>query len=268
MVGGSLAAMLALTECHPDGPHIAASAVNEPLVDWVFPEQSSDEEKLHAILDPLQSRAARARKRTLSFLECEDGLIKPSVLLQARHSLFSKPEGYFDPFASPALFFRSPGALIPKEEARKPMDDFDELAEIEQQDFHRQQMRLGALSNVSMFQQQGLSDSNEGDLTARVTAPRKSSRRYPRAGSGLRLPNFRITCAQQSPLFDQALEFTELIRRSRLREAEAQQSETERMDAIEIAQLQDTFDARDNTQLWSTGSQDIDDVAAWFKDIL
>ena len=148
------------------------------------------------------------------------------------------------------------------------MDNFEELAQIEQQDFYRQQMRLGALSNASLSNQQGAMNGDESALATRMTAPRKSSRRYPRAGSGLKLPNFRITCARNSPLLDQVSEFTELIRRSRTKDAEAERSEADRTDAIEIAQLQDNLYVHDDTQLWSRGSQDIDDVAEWFREIL
>jgi acetyl esterase/lipase len=39
LVGGSLATMLALTECHLGQSRIGAAAVNSPVVDWVFPDE-------------------------------------------------------------------------------------------------------------------------------------------------------------------------------------------------------------------------------------
>ena len=39
LVGGSLATMLALTECRLGESRIGAAAVNNPIVDWVFPDE-------------------------------------------------------------------------------------------------------------------------------------------------------------------------------------------------------------------------------------
>jgi acetyl esterase/lipase len=39
LIGGSLATMLALTECRLGESRIAAAAVNNPIVDWVFPDE-------------------------------------------------------------------------------------------------------------------------------------------------------------------------------------------------------------------------------------
>lgn len=86
LAGGSLAAMLALTECNPHG--ITAAALGNPIVDWSSPLEScvssnSDSDSLNRSIKNLQT------------------------------SSFAKPEHRYDPFASPLLFFRTPAYELP-----------------------------------------------------------------------------------------------------------------------------------------------------------
>jgi len=265
LIGGGLAAMLALTECHAIGPRVAAAVLNEPIVDWVFPEDTGDEsaseeDQLHE----LTSRKFSTRKsRPSSFHVNTGGSVSPSGLLQARRTLFRKPEDYFDPFASPTLFFRSPGVPIPPGRADEPLDEFAELAQIEQQDFYRQQMRLSALSGLSLSE-----SSSEPEASTPTTVKpvaRKSSRRYPRTGSGLKLPPFLLSCAQRSPLLDQVEEFSSLMVRSKIRDVEAEGSEMQYQHAIKQVERDVVCDVdAESSKLWITGTRNLSASVDWF----
>ncbi|KAI4285263.1 MAG: hypothetical protein L6R38_000800 [Xanthoria sp. 2 TBL-2021] len=84
LAGGSLAAMLALAECNPNG--ITAAALGNPIVDWSSPLQtpvSCDGENLNRSIKNLHTTS------------------------------FAKAEHRYDPFASPLLFFRTPAYELP-----------------------------------------------------------------------------------------------------------------------------------------------------------
>lgn len=120
-VGGSLALMLALTESQS----IHAIAAVEPICDWTgldewcmvpdyLPAETDAQiEKIEEHISNLRlsedGRGAIKRK-TKSQSVAPPELVP---LLEARRSLFAKPERYFDPFASPILFVRTPGRAIP-----------------------------------------------------------------------------------------------------------------------------------------------------------
>ncbi|KAL4792446.1 hypothetical protein BDV19DRAFT_380821 [Aspergillus venezuelensis] len=89
-IGGSLALMLALTE----PTSVTAVAALDPVCDWT----SLDE----YCTSPNAPRKKRYAPRDLV------------PLLKARERFFEKHEKYFDPFASPILFLRSPGKDTPK----------------------------------------------------------------------------------------------------------------------------------------------------------
>ena len=86
LIGGSLATMLALTECRARRPTISAAAMGSPIVDWtaLFPSETG-----------------------------EAGSLSENSLLQLRDDIFPKPDHYHDPFASPLLFFRTPSTSLP-----------------------------------------------------------------------------------------------------------------------------------------------------------
>jgi acetyl esterase/lipase len=79
-VGASLATMLALTEPR----HLHSVNLLNPIVDWVGLEDNGQS-------------------------ETTDG----KELQNLRRKLFWQPADYFDPFASPLLFLRSPGRDVP-----------------------------------------------------------------------------------------------------------------------------------------------------------
>ncbi|KAK5750196.1 hypothetical protein LTS12_019760 [Elasticomyces elasticus] len=98
LIGGGLAAMLALTECRVGQPGIVAAALSSPIVDWV--EQAPDTDATTAQLTDLRGK------------------------------LFRKPEHYFDPFASPMLFLRSAGYTIPPAPPDVLANDMDYLVSL------------------------------------------------------------------------------------------------------------------------------------------
>jgi acetyl esterase/lipase len=139
LIGGSLATMLGLTECRADESRIFAGAVNNPIVDWVFPDElpsvdpsalpeplAPDETELPAESDPMDTRQTeisspmtkspkrpRKKPQPTSWQLYGDNSTIPTLTLSAeRDVLFRKPEHYFDRFASPMHFFRSPHAQM------------------------------------------------------------------------------------------------------------------------------------------------------------
>ena len=121
-IGGSIALMLALTESES----IHAVAALEPICDWTgldaycaIPEEEQDqdqgqdlgqEQKEPETESPETSSKSRGIKKKKRQYPAPPDL---APLLQARESLFSKPSQYFDTFASPLLFLRSPGKPVP-----------------------------------------------------------------------------------------------------------------------------------------------------------
>ncbi|KAL9610989.1 MAG: hypothetical protein Q9167_004334 [Letrouitia subvulpina] len=91
LVGGSLATMLAMTECHRSKLGICAAALGEPIVDWTsfqIPSQKMGNEENQDV-----------GKDTGDEVE---------TLRSARGALFPNIGYCLDPFASPLLFFRTP----------------------------------------------------------------------------------------------------------------------------------------------------------------
>lgn len=85
-----MATTLALTECRTDeNAAVVAAAVNNAVFDWINIDKAADDS-----LKVGESHASR---------------IVSSELCRQRTVLFRKPEDYFDPFASPILFFRAAG---------------------------------------------------------------------------------------------------------------------------------------------------------------
>jgi len=120
-VGGSLAMMLALTESQS----IHAVAAVEPICDWTGLDQwceiaeyltTGPEPTLEGIEGSMADLELSENKKQEKRWRSKSRSIAPPdlvPLLEARESLFAKPERYFDPFASPILFVRTPGRAIP-----------------------------------------------------------------------------------------------------------------------------------------------------------
>lgn len=221
LVGSGLATMLAVTECRLGQPGVVAAAISNPIVDWVDLEESVDSVTL-----PPSSTSMEEQMKDAS-----------GLMLGIRKQVFRKPEHYFDPFASPLIFFRSPGRDVPPLPSNAPLDDMEHLAFLEREDFHRQQLALSAISFMA------LEDAAEDEESK---ARRMTSKGYPSSALGLRLPAFHISAGAASPLQGQASELTKRLRQSFVRQATASDfgrkvlmdDEIEQMDDEERAERQ------------------------------
>ena len=187
LVGGGLAAMLALTESHIGKRGIGAAAAANPIVDWTFPDAVADEGLERDGVESVYTNVIGKRKASSKTTVTDSwtsfgkqGVITADDLLSIRQRIFPKPEYYFDPFASPLLFFRTPGVDVPADESS--MDSPDAPSTI----------------------------SEEVPSTKR----RKAHRRFPPSGSRLRLPSMRISLGEENLLRDQGVAVAELMRRS------------------------------------------------------
>lgn len=123
-IGGSIALMLALTESES----VHAVAALEPICDWTgldayctVPEEGQEQdqgqgqEQKEPEIDPESDSPGTSPKSRSIKKKKPQSPAPPDLpsLLQARESLFSKPSQYFDIFASPLLFLRSPGKPVP-----------------------------------------------------------------------------------------------------------------------------------------------------------
>lgn len=132
-IGGSIALALALTESRA----VHAVAVVEPICDWSgldghcvidtdvdtgdgVGEIENDLANLHiketdkndydVLEEPNTPQPLRKTSPASTSEHAPPDLVP---LLEARETFFAKPTGYFDPFASPLLFLRTPGKGIP-----------------------------------------------------------------------------------------------------------------------------------------------------------
>ena len=182
--------MLALTECRLGSTGVGAAFVNNPIVDWVGmheinPRSDGGGEGIENASDTLNHRQARRGKngaRLSSFAQfASNSRLPASSLLSARFNLFKRPSSYFDPFASPSLFFRTSGA--------NPSLSHDS-------DDSSLPPMLDNVDNQDM------------------AVPHKAYLKYPLSTAALRLPTFRIEICAQCPLRDQIEEFAGSLRRS------------------------------------------------------
>lgn len=170
LVGGSLAAMLALTECREDSTGlgingISAAAIGNPIVDWTGLFGTDSDPLTMPISEKDITRAERSSSSTTNAQP-----MSISGLSAARNSYFAKPDAYFDPFASPLLFFRTPASELP----------FDQAASL------------------------GYSGGSEPeDVPTEPVRKRRSARKHPPSGSKLRLPlHVRVEVGRDSTLKD------------------------------------------------------------------
>jgi acetyl esterase/lipase len=263
LVGGSLATMLALTESRLGESRIAAAAVSNPIVDWVFPENGEMEatsevdsgDPMEHSLKPMEgaksSRSKKNRKVSTSWdLYKDENALSSSSLLSARRQLFRKPASYFDSFASPILFFRSPGADVPYDE--------------------------------NVFSE------DEGTNTSTIRNRRKAHKAFPPTASALVLPEMRISLGAETPLYDQGEELVKLLRRSIIRTREGRAGNQAMLDRFEEEEVDETrktiialeeaekrieFHMPGRTGIWGSPSDpgwrnDVVDAGAWFRKVL
>ncbi|KAI4159975.1 MAG: hypothetical protein LQ342_006103 [Letrouitia transgressa] len=157
--------MLALTECHRSKLGICAAALGEPIVDWTslqIPRQKTGNEEIKDLGKDTGDEAESLRS--------------------LRSALFPSIGYCLDPFASPLLFFRTPGLDI-------------------------------ATPNPAILDR--TTDQEDVPVeTLTVEPKRRSHRKYPPAESDLRLPWTRIDVGTVEALKAQGLEMAQLLHRS------------------------------------------------------
>lgn len=204
--------MLALTECRPRDPTISAAAVGNILADWtaLFPS-------------PERSKSTEAP-------------ISEDSLVQSREKLFSKPEHYHDPFASPLLFFRTPSSSLP--------DPYNQGLPSPSLDLPPDPYALGE------------------DVPTVPDRLRRSHRKYPPAGSALRLPQMRIEIGRQCGIRQQGEDLAErLLKSVKYWEDEAYGAVGEEALKAKIGLVE-----REGVGLW--GEKELADVGGWLGDVL
>ena len=173
--------MLALTEClhtpeKAERHGISALAVGNPILDWTA--LTISEATRSAV------EAGDVRKSDGFQRGAKNDSLSTNDLCDIRDTYFSKVEHYFDPFASPLLFFRTPGCEIP-----------DTTATLTEH----------GLPNGEL--------EDENTLSPPVKR-RRSARKYPPMGSNLLLPWTRMDVGKNCVLKDQAMDIIEMMRKS------------------------------------------------------
>lgn len=180
LIGGGLASMLCLTENRMGRTRVAAAAVGNPIVDWVFPpaapHPSTERDEHDAGARGLQSKRKGnlLRRSWFQFAQSED--LPVMCIKEVRDACFERSAAYLDPFASPVLFFRTAGADLPLR------DSFDDCPD--------------------------LKDPNN------AVGKRKAYRVFPPLGSGLLVPDMRISIGTENILRNQGEELAKLMRKS------------------------------------------------------
>jgi acetyl esterase/lipase len=304
LVGGGLATMLALTECRAGSKRLAAAAVNNPILDWAFPFGLPATEEEAALKDEdifqtgndllnwwnqLEAKEANSTlKKTTpvpasSWEAYADSPILPTTtLLRAREAFFRKPEDYFDRFASPICFFRSPSAEIvyPTDEDKiaslSPSSDPDPVVP---PDLYSDADSIFT-HNPPHHQQ---SPQKPADLPTLIKR-RTYHRVHPPSNSGLLLPHMYITSGSESPLLDQSSELTRLMKRCVMRQTrttcrteddeivqqlEEQDKERKRQDADRKVRMS----VDDSVGLWSRAAEEewrprVEDVGMWLRGVM
>lgn len=236
VLGGTLSTALALSECRIGEPGIVAAAINNPITDW--PGLDDDEGN------------SSGESGGASHLNVES-------LAMHRKALFHRPDSYFDPFASPILFFRSAGVEASEPMPEAPQSDMELLAMLEREDFFRSQLALSAIP-LSPDRQTATSM----DSPKIVTKKRKTSRRFPSVLWRLRLPGFFLSAGRDTPMANQTTELARMLRKSFERQAKATNlARDQREDAVEHYETS-------GLGLWDesrVGRESIYQAAQWLK---
>jgi len=286
--------MLALTECKLGSSRIGAAAINNPIVDWVFPDElaqlikpasdpspdQEDHDSLYgseSLMDSWRKPKRTPKRPKSSWEDYSDNTALPTAtLINARGLFFKKQEDYFDRFASPICFFRSPkGELVypqhedilassspPTSQADSPLLD-PELA----------------LPDI-------LSEIDSHSPAPALPLPillrcRAYYRRFPPAHLDLDLPSMHITTGSESPLLDQASEFSSMVKRAIARQVtsnrntrddrDIEEAELLKAKAQEMADRRVSLDVQDGLGLW-TGSasterwrKSVAEIGLWMK---
>lgn len=230
LVGGSLATMLALTECRNPASYagqqsISAVAVGNPILDWTALFDSTQ--------DRLGSRYSSSKiiRREYHFPPSYNHqILTVSGLLNVRSLFFRKPETYFDPFASPLLFFRTPSADLPIDPP------------------------VVSVNGSS-------SDSQVEGGSSESVKKRRSHRKYPPTGIDLVLPHMRVEVGKDCVLKDQGIELIELVRKSFKRTEEE-------VNSLGKSMSDRSFEVIEKKGLGLWDKENMLEIGHWFGDVL
>ena len=220
--------MLALTECvntsaelQPQG--ISALAVGNPILDWTVLTRSD--------ATPIAPQEEISRRAVNSLTGADNETLSANRLCDIRQACFPKAETYFDPFASPLLFFCTPTSEIPNE----------------------------VVAPVKGFLLDGGPEAE--DPTLPLVKKRRSARKYPPMGSNLLFPWTKVEVGKDWLLKDQGVDLVEMMRKSFKR------SEAERAADMGKAFERD-FDIvdREGVGLWD--EKHMFEIGLWFGEIL
>ena len=232
-LGGSLASMLALTECHKLRQGIAAAGIGNPVVDWTSLAFEGEATEDISSNSALYAEPAKKKLPSSGTIPWTGKLLRTESLLSLRDDLFPKEDRFFDPFASPLLFFRG------------PVFDLEGL-----------QLPESAVASATANPTAG--QPSDGD-SASVIRNRLAHRKYPPRNSGLRLPQMRVELGEQNILKEQGLDFVKLMRRS-VRLWEYQEKDDLHNDGSDRIELLE----RPDFGWW--GDEEIYDLGTWFAE--
>lgn len=234
-VGGSLASMLALTECRPTSGVIKAAAIGNPIVDWTSLSPAGDNGVALADLSPKETISTNASNIAPQWPATQHGqTLSHDAILHLRSRLFTRPENYFDPFASPLLFFRTPASDIPGDTALHQLLD------------------RPAVKNAPRTE----------EVCSTHAKKRRSHRKYPPNGSGLRLPYMRFEVGIDNALKAQGKEMVEVLKKSVRHWEEESYGATSKEALSQRIQLLE----REGLGWWN--EKEITEIGSWFGDYL
>ncbi|KAL9082489.1 MAG: hypothetical protein Q9159_006375 [Coniocarpon cinnabarinum] len=223
LVGGSSALALGMTECRVSGPaRVTAISAREPILDWVFEHDVLLQRDATA-----SSSGGDADSTSHASREAE-----VDAFHTLRHLSFPgrQPWRYFEPFASPLHFLRSPAGRVPETQPADARFDGIFRPQFEDIDEDVQDVEEAEDERITQSPSPSASDSlTEASLSLTPTIkrpmdpndPRRFKRplRYPPAdhAASLVLPRMQISTHAQSLLRPQAEDFVRLLRRGQLR---------------------------------------------------
>lgn len=313
-IGASLSTMLALTECRMGSDRVSAAAVNNPIAEWVFPDDivqpsnSSLSSLSFGTAEDLADSASTPKRRTKKKVaktswEANAGnpQLPTSEISEARDELFCSTSQWFDPFASPILFFRSsaagillPGETVPTTPQPAQAADNNNYAAsppafeeppiaAEHDAYFDHKLNDDVALDAAMPNFSGPQDPIYGPESETLVSRRRAHRIYPPQGSALRLPAMRISTSLSSPLYDQAVELTRRMHLSLVRttlrslgnvhpDVEVLEGDDARLDAIRAAERRVELDVcapvDGGAGLWmatAEGERQLREVGLWFR---
>lgn len=224
--------MLALTECHSRKQgSIAAAGIGNPVADWTslgFEGKATEDVSANSAL---HAESVKKKLPLSGTIPWTGRSLRTESLLSARDNLFPREDRYFDPFASPLLFFRGPAF-----------------------DLKGLQLPESAVSSATAGPMAKLPSDDD---SASVIRNRLSHRKYPPRNSGLCLPQTRVELGEKNILKEQGVEFVKLMRRS-VRLWEYQEKDDLHNDGSDRIELLE----RPESGWW--GDEEIHDLGAWF----